>query len=312
MSKKSTYEEENKNLITTAIENAGSALENASSSTVTEYIQENVEYRASAGLKETIIREELSNCCKWCHDLAGEYEYGTEPDDIYRRHDNCKCIVLFKSAKGKYQDVWSKKEHNSLAEARQDRLNAIKQESEKEYSKLKRIAKDNGESCVDAKLKWESKRVINPTVEEKEFAVVDGVKYVNGKSDAKVKLDYSVREKETALLLSKKLGVNIELIPRVLCPQEKRTPDYLINGMRFDRKGIKGGTHNTIGNAVGSLKKDGRIQAENMVLDISEGSLSRDEALYYLRQAYDSKHYKYLNTTIVIDKEEIVAILERI
>ena len=135
MSKKRTYAEENENLITTAIENAGTALENASSSTLTEYIQENVEYRASAGLKETIIREELSNCCKWCHDLAGEYEYGTEPNDIYRRHDNCKCIVLFKSAKGKYQDVWSKKQYDTRNNAVQGRIKNVENILNKEYNK---------------------------------------------------------------------------------------------------------------------------------------------------------------------------------
>lgn len=134
MSKKRTYAEENENLITTAIENAGAALENASSSTLTEYIQENVEYRASAGLKETIIREELSNCCKWCHDLAGEYEYGTEPNDIYRRHDNCKCIVLFKSAKGKYQDVWSKKQYDTRKYAIKERINIIDKQIDSEYN----------------------------------------------------------------------------------------------------------------------------------------------------------------------------------
>ncbi len=134
MSKRHTYEKENENLITTAIENAGAALENASSSTLTEYIQENVEYRASAGLKETIIREELSNCCKWCHDLAGEYEYGTEPNDIYRRHDNCKCIVLFKSAKGKYQDVWSKKQYDTRKYAIKERINIIDKQIDSEYN----------------------------------------------------------------------------------------------------------------------------------------------------------------------------------
>ncbi len=126
MVKRRKIEEGNENIISTAIENAGAALENAASSAVTEYAQENVKYRSSAGLKETIIREELSNCCKWCHDLAGEYEYGTEPSNVYARHDNCKCIVLFKSAKGKYQDVWSKKEYETKKSARNEKIKILK------------------------------------------------------------------------------------------------------------------------------------------------------------------------------------------
>lgn len=110
------------------IETMTAALENATSSAITDYIKQNTKIRSSLGLKETIIREELSNCCKWCHDLAGEYEYGTEPSDIYRRHDNCKCIVLFKSAKGKYQDVWNKKEFETQKEARTTREKEINQQ----------------------------------------------------------------------------------------------------------------------------------------------------------------------------------------
>ena len=41
--------------------------------------------------------------------MAGRYEYGEEPDDIYRRHDNCDCTVTFENGR-KRQDVWSKRE----------------------------------------------------------------------------------------------------------------------------------------------------------------------------------------------------------
>lgn len=305
MSKKLSYDEQNEILIEKMLKNLGQALENASSSCIPEYTQKNVKYRASAGLKGTIIREELSNCCKWCHDLAGEYEYGKEPSNVYARHDNCKCIVLFKSEKGKYHDVWSKKEYDTYEEA----VNSAKLH---EYEKSKRIAKNKGESCVDAKLKWESYKITDPTVGDLNYAEVDGVKYIDGINNAKVVLDYSIKEKITADIISKSLGVNIKMVPRVLYPQYKRTPDYLINGLRFDRKELKGSSHNTVAGAVKSLKREGRIQAENMVLVITENSLNRQEVLYYLKQAYASKHYMYLNTTIVMEKEEIIAIFERI
>ena len=41
--------------------------------------------------------------------MAGRYAYGEEPDDIYRRHDNCDCTVTFENGR-KRQDVWSKRE----------------------------------------------------------------------------------------------------------------------------------------------------------------------------------------------------------
>lgn len=149
------------NLITTAIENAAAALENAASSIVTDYIQENVEYRASSGLNETIIREELASCCKWCHALAGEYEYGMEPSDIYRRHDNCKCIVLFKSAKG-YQNVWSKNQYSTKSEAKTEAREHVTKPTEKKKAE-KRVAQAQTNNEMKAKnVGWEYRRNATP------------------------------------------------------------------------------------------------------------------------------------------------------
>lgn len=51
----------------------------------------------------------VNGCCEWCSKVAGRYAYGEEPDDIYRRHDNCGCSVTYENGR-KRQDVWSKRE----------------------------------------------------------------------------------------------------------------------------------------------------------------------------------------------------------
>ena len=66
-------------------------------------------FRSRAGLKCFITRKAVSGCCAWCTAMAGRFEYGEEPDDIYRRHDNCDCTVTFENGR-KRQDVWSKRE----------------------------------------------------------------------------------------------------------------------------------------------------------------------------------------------------------
>lgn len=86
-----------------------STIENICTSLLDEFNKTNAELSAEVGLKAYIIREEVFKCCDWCHAVSGKYVYGTEPKDIYRRHDNCKCMVLFKRGKEPYQDVWSKK-----------------------------------------------------------------------------------------------------------------------------------------------------------------------------------------------------------
>lgn len=62
---------------------------------------------AEAGLKTYIIRDSASGCCKWCDEVAGKFAYGSEPKDVYRRHDNCSCSVVYESGRGR-QNVWSK------------------------------------------------------------------------------------------------------------------------------------------------------------------------------------------------------------
>ena len=72
------------------------------------YVKKNASFRSRAGLKCYITRKAVSGCCEWCTAMAGRYEYGEEPDDIYRRHDNCDCTVTFENGR-KRQDVWSKR-----------------------------------------------------------------------------------------------------------------------------------------------------------------------------------------------------------
>lgn len=74
-----------------------------------DYIKANAEFRTEAGLKTKIVRRADPNCCKWCADLEGEYDYDSAPDDIYRRHEFCRCTVTYISEK-KSQNVWSKRQ----------------------------------------------------------------------------------------------------------------------------------------------------------------------------------------------------------
>lgn len=87
---------------------AKSAVENVANSFHDDFIRKNAEFRSKAGVKCYIVRETGGKCCAWCASLAGRYVYGDEPDDIFRRHDNCICTVTFISGRER-QDVWSKK-----------------------------------------------------------------------------------------------------------------------------------------------------------------------------------------------------------
>lgn len=88
-----------------------------------DYVHANAKFRRSVGLKTVITREARADCCQWCRGLEGEWEYGKEPEDVYRRHESCHCITTYKSEK-KYQDVWSKDDWKPTEEELQKRREA--------------------------------------------------------------------------------------------------------------------------------------------------------------------------------------------
>lgn len=94
------------------------AIKNVCRSMADDFIQENAEFRADSGLKTLIIRETTGKSCEWCNSLAGVYEYGDHPDDVFRRHDGCDCIITFKSEKGSFKGLWPKKKFDNEKGAR--------------------------------------------------------------------------------------------------------------------------------------------------------------------------------------------------
>lgn len=105
----------------------GEPIINNSEAFFDDFIDSNAKFRTEAGLKATITRIAEANCCPWCDSLAGTYEYGSAPDDIYRRHQYCRCTVTYQTEK-KSQNVWSKRQWESSPEEI-DRRKTIGQKS---------------------------------------------------------------------------------------------------------------------------------------------------------------------------------------
>ena len=56
----------------------------------------NLDLHRKAGLQPVIKRITSGRCCNWCSNLAGTYNYPDDvPDDIYRRHRYCRCMVVY-------------------------------------------------------------------------------------------------------------------------------------------------------------------------------------------------------------------------
>ena len=80
---------------------------NFTQSVVDDAIRENVAVQAEAGLSPTVTRIAEAGCCRWCADLEGEYAYPVDRD-VYRRHENCRCMVIYDPGKGKLQNAHTK------------------------------------------------------------------------------------------------------------------------------------------------------------------------------------------------------------
>lgn len=80
-----------------------------------DFIDSNAKFRNDVGLKATITRSVAPGCCEWCDRMAGIFDYDDRPEDIFRRHEFCRCTVTYQSKKTS-QNVWSKREWKSSPE----------------------------------------------------------------------------------------------------------------------------------------------------------------------------------------------------
>lgn len=81
---------------------------NFSRSVVDDTLQANVEFQGKAGLRPRVVRRTVHKCCEWCSRLAGSYTYPDVPKDVYRRHENCRCVVEYDPGSGRRQNVHTK------------------------------------------------------------------------------------------------------------------------------------------------------------------------------------------------------------
>ena len=86
----------------------GEPVKNFSRAIVDESIRRNVDFQGGAGLRPRVIRRVVANCCRWCGRLAGTYTYPEVPQEVYQRHEYCRCTVEYDPGDGRRQNVHTK------------------------------------------------------------------------------------------------------------------------------------------------------------------------------------------------------------
>jgi len=84
-------------------------------------------------------------------------------------------------------------------------------------------------------------------------------------------------------------------------PQGIQTPDYLINGERFDLKTFKSSGKNVFYNMIAKKKK----QSPNFIFDITECPLSAEEIERQINGLYSSHHTRFIEKIVVMKDGKI-------
>ena len=113
--------------------------ENITHSMADDYMKVNAEFRSKAGIDTYIERRDDGKCCEWCSKLAGRYRYPDQvPRDVFKRHDNCGCLVSYTTPGGMRQNVHSKRGWND--------------EDQREY--LKQLDEEKKRKREERKARW--------------------------------------------------------------------------------------------------------------------------------------------------------------
>ena len=127
-----------------------------SKNVVDQTIKKNVEFQGKSGLSPKIRRTALGDACEWCQAVAGTYSYPNVPEDVYRRHANCDCVVEYIDGgkhPGMKQNVWTKKWEDDEFITPQELVEKVKTKmaESKEKKDTAEQLKDIGFSSVDRK-----------------------------------------------------------------------------------------------------------------------------------------------------------------
>lgn len=204
------------------------------------------------------------------------------------------------------------KKASSKAKEWQDRLSIFTEKNDLKRDYTREHIKDyKNMTSKDAKYTDITYKVLKKEkqdyrlIEQQNFIDEKGVKYsVDGKN---VKIKANEKERTVANLMGKIYGGQVELVPVVLNPKGIKTPDYIINGERFDLKEIFGNGKNTLDTAI-SKKKN---QSNNFIFDITNTKMEEIEAIEQIQKIYKSNNRNWVEKLVLIKDNKVLKIYKR-
>ena len=253
-------------------------------SVIDDSVKINSEFQYKAGMKPKIIRTAAGGCCKWCTARAGIFIYPDVPNDIYRRHENCNCTVVYNPGEGKkYQNVWSKEWKNA------DEKDIIENRKKVGLKESHNLVLRKGTD-------------VTTEYERQKFPGQGKITYGEGYNEL-------IHEDEInfAQLLHNKLGGDITLLNEANI-QGVKTPDYIWNGKYWDLK-----TTSTAKSANSALRH-GLKQIKNnpggVILNYESNNVNLQEVIDEVENRIrQSKKDTYKVDVMFVFNQEIVKII---
>ena len=242
--------------------------------------QANTKMYKDFGVKQYEVIETLdSSTCETCAEMDGKRFKVSEKQEGLNSppfHPRCRGTTVPVS---KYEHIWGESDRI----ARDDEGNTY-------------YINGKGEIVYKEHLKNKTVNILRQNY----FTDDTGKQYdVDGKN---VVLKPSEKEIEVARILARIYEADVNLIPVVLNPTGVKTPDYIINGQKYDLKEIFGDSSKTLYNA---LKKKSK-QADNFIFDITESEIKEEEAMEQIELIYKSMHRTWVQEIVLIKNNKVI------
>ncbi|MEG0919417.1 MAG: hypothetical protein RSE61_05735 [Anaerovoracaceae bacterium] len=157
---------------------------NFSQSIVDDAVRTNAEFHAKSGIRATVERIATGKPCEYCSKLEGRYTYPDVPEDVYRRHRSCKCIVSYMPGDGRKQNVHTKKWTDPKESDKIEQRKTISTKSVKSKEKVKKNLQDielieNNKKSVEKDLYKQKTKSIEKSIENITKKMVEHKKYID-------------------------------------------------------------------------------------------------------------------------------------
>lgn len=189
----------------------GEPIINNAEAFVDDFIDTNARVRLETGLKATLTRIAEPGCCKWCEALAGTYDYGSAPPEIYQRHEFCRCTVTYQSGR-KSQNVWTKKSWESTPEQLEERKRAGQQQT---MTPEERIDHINEVKTIQESPKMTDKAISNQERSEEKAKDLLFESYENNR----IKGDLSLTPADELKTIDNYKGIGADYNPKKIAPE---------------------------------------------------------------------------------------------